>query len=468
MSLLYVLLICIWNSILFFNKNLGINVILFMIPLIGLLLYILETNKKIKNKYGLLWFIPIILLSFSYLIYDNHFFKLMNICIIILCFLLMYIYTMEPTYKINEVFRQVISLLFEPFNCIGNVYRLVQGRLTKTFKISENRKRKLKSIFIILPVVFIVLVLLSSADRIFHDIFSNFFALFDNFSFDNLFYRILGILILFTYLGATINYLLFQYTDKKIEQKETWKIDNYTIKLLLTVLNIIYIVFDFIQIRSLLLHQVSMNISYAEYAREGFFQLMFISLLNLIILLISKCNKEKEKGNYTKIMSILMVLLTLVIIISSFFRMYMYESTYGYTLLRLLVYITLITEVILLIPTIIYILNPKVKIIKYYMVIMITVYVIVSLSPVDYIIARRNINRYYETNKIDIDYLKNGSTDNIPLLIELHNHVEEELLQEELEDYFTYMYDQRKRNGFQEYNISKEQAIKQIEKNKLN
>ena len=107
-------------------------------------------------------------------------------------------------------------------------------------------------------------------------------------------------------------------------EKETKKRDLFTIKFLFIVLNIIYVVFDFIQIKSLLLHSVASNINYAEYARQGFFQLMIVSVINIAIILISKKfeNKDNEKEfKFIKAMGILMVLLTIVIIISSFLRM---------------------------------------------------------------------------------------------------------------------------------------------------
>ena len=74
-----------------------------------------------------------------------------------------------------------------------------------------------------------------------------------------------------------------------------------------------------------------------------------------------------------------MVFLTLIIIVSSFLRMNLYEQAYGYTLLRLGVYFILITEGILLIPTIIYILKSKFNVLNYYMIITIAIYLFVNL-----------------------------------------------------------------------------------------
>ena len=189
---------------------------------------------------------------------------------------------------------------------------------------------------------------------------------------------------------------------------------------------------------------------------------MFISVINLIILLVSK--KTKEDTKYNKVMSAVMVLLTLIIIISSFLRMYMYESAYGYTLLRLLVYITLITEGILLIPTLVYIFNRKINVLKPYMIIIISVYTIVSLLPIDYFIAKNNINRYNKTGKIDVYYLMNDSTDNISLLSDLYYKLENPEDKRMLKIYLNEMKDRNKFSKKLEYNISREKSKKYFEK----
>ena len=461
--ILYILLICIYNSILFFNKRLGLNVILFIIPLLLLIYYILNKNKKIKNKKGLLFSIPITLLSASYFIYDNNFFKVFNVIVIPILFALMYTFSMKETIKISELIKNIFRVILCPFSHIGNCYKVLGEKLSKILKISDNSKKKLKSLLIVIPITIIVLLLLTSADMIFSNIFSDIFKITDKFSIDNIVGRVINITILFTYLGSTISYLLLDFSKDNTKDKREFKIEDYTIKLLLTTLNVIYIIFDFIQIRSLIFHQGLSNINYAEYARSGFFQLMFISVINITILLISK--KTTKDTKYNKTMSIIMIGLTLIIIISSFLRMNMYESAYGYTLLRLLVYVSLITEVILLIPTFIYVINPKINILKYYVIIITVVYTMLSLSPVDYFIARNNINRYYKTNKIDIDYLQNYSTDNISLLYKFYNDISEKekddnnyTMKVQLKHYFFEIYNNNKNDSLLEYNISRDKA----------
>lgn len=461
----YLILICIYNSILFYGYSYGLNVILFMIPLSIYLICVLNKTNKVINKKAFILLIPIMLLSISYLIYDNAFFKHTNMFVITLLLTFLYIYSINPTFNIVNLIKEVLSVISEPLGVIEKFYKEVGNTITNTFKITEKTKQRTKSYLIIIPVVALVLILLSSADEIFGNIFNKIFKIFENINIYNLGFRIIYIIALFTYLGVVTYFILNKY-EKHEYKKDDFKVDNYTIKTLLTILNAIYIVFDIIQIKSLMLHQVSSNINYAEYARSGFFQLLFISILNLAIVLISKRSVEDTK--YNKISGLVMVFLTLIIIISSFLRMNMYESVYGYTLLRLLVYISLITETILLVPTIIYIIKPETKILRYYMIIIISIYTITSLLPINYVIAKRNINKYYKDGKIDIKYLENYSSDNIGLLVNLKDNTKDEKIKNSLTNYFTRYSSRLRIKGFQDYNLSKNKAIKLISKYKNN
>lgn len=460
-----ILILSFYHSYLFYENHLGLNILLFMIPLLLFLymvFFIYDKKKNIHNPYGLLFLIPIILLSISYIIYDNYFFHWFNIIIITISYFLMYLFTIKPTSYFSEFIKNLCKIAFYPFSYFDKYFKLVGEAVSSCLKLSDYVKSKMKSFLIVIPVVIVVILLLSSADMIFYQIFEHLFKFFQKISMENIFARAFQIAILFTYLGSSIYYILSIFVKEKDQKiKNEKKIDHYTIKLLLISLNLVYVVFDFIQIRSLIFHQGLKNIHYAEYARSGFFQLMFISVINIVILLLSK--KANEDTSFNKTMGSFMVFLTFIIIVSSFMRMYMYESAYGYTLLRLLVYVILITEGILLIPTLIYIFNPKVNILKYYFIIVYTVYTILSLSPVDSFIAKKNIDRYYKNHKLDIYYLLNSSTDNVSYLCALYQ--DENFEQRELvKSYLQNTYKDNKNDSLIEFNLSRKHAIKKIEK----
>ena len=239
--------------------------------------------------------------------------------------------------------------------------------------------------------------------------------------------------------------------------------------MILTTLNIIYLVFCYIQIKSLFLKNV--NINYAHYARQGFFQLMIVSIINLVTILIAKKNEttnETQNNKYIKVMSLIMLGFTYIILISSVVRMFYYESAYGYTLLRLLVYCALLTEAILLIPTILYIIDKKIKLPQCYFTIILAMYVVMNFANFDIIIAKRNVDRYIETGKIDMYYLRIGTgTDAVNQILRLLENNENEIVRQEAKQHLENLYDDLKNKTFdiREFNISKMKAKALIEEN---
>src|SRR5699024_5701244 len=96
--------------------------------------------------------------------------------------------------------------------------------------------------------------------------------------------RILLIIFLFFYISAFFIDLLSKYNVLK-EFEETEKVEkkeSLTIRMILVALNIVYLIFCFVEIKSLL---TTKNIIYSQFARQGFFQLMIVSLINLVVIL---------------------------------------------------------------------------------------------------------------------------------------------------------------------------------------
>ena len=245
--------------------------------------------------------------------------------------------------------------------------------------------------------------------------------------------------------------------------------DDFTIKMILVSLNIIYAVFCFIQVKSLFMRNTTLN--YANYARQGFFQLMIVSIINLVTILIAKKSENKDKvkiNKFTNCMSIIMIVFTFIIVISAWLRMSFYENAYGYTMLRILVYCALLTEVILFIPTVFYVLDKKINLLKSYFFIITIMYVCMNFANFDNIIARRNVDRFIQTGKIDIYYLitETGSDAVNQLLRILEIQTGDENAKLETIEYLKekYEYLNEEKIDFRNINLSKIFARNSIEK----
>ena len=190
-------------------------------------------------------------------------------------------------------------------------------------------------------------------------------------------------------------------------------------RIILVSLNVLYVIFSFIQFKYLFMNAgKAANFGYAEYARTGFFQLMVVSFINFALLYIA------EKGEkLDKILKICLIIFTIIIVISAAFRMHLYEQEYGYTYLRLFVYFTLVTEILILVPVLAKVCGKDVDVFKVGLEIVVVMYVAVNFINMDKIIARNNIDRYLaDPNNVEFDayYLRdNVGTDAAEELIKI-------------------------------------------------
>ena len=415
------LFLSIWQYILFNKQSIGISAILFAIPLLYITIRLLK--GKVENKKTLLISIPIILLSITYFIFDNTMFRTINIVVIPLLYIIMTI-TSTSNIQVKSIFKMIILFIIQPINYIGEVIKKITHLIKSKENKEEAKKEKhniIKAVFFTIISALIVIALLSSADSEFSSLFSNILINLHFFSIPALVTKIFSIAIPFFYFaGFFMNMLDIDELFDESENKEIKKKDGFTIYMMITVLNVIYLIFCYTQIKSLFTIE---NIRYSSYARQGFFQLMMVSLINILMILkaTDKDLKETEKQKkYKKIICIIMLVFTLLIIISSLARMTLYQQNYGQTRLRILVDFILITEIILLIPTALYILKENIDLVKTYFIIIVIMYCVVNFCNIDYIIAKNNIDRYIETGKIDDYYLKKlDNTDIIEQLLRL-------------------------------------------------
>lgn len=490
------LFLSVLHSILFYGQNLGVSVLLFAIPSVFLLIGMLKKHNKVKNTKALYLSIPILLLSSTYLIFNNEFFNIVNMIVIPLLFGIMIIWGTTDVFKIKMLLGRSINLVIGSLEFIPDSLRLIKQSLRLNTKNSEKGKSKKIQLIIIgiicsIPILFIILGLLMSADEVFAGIFGEIsdaiMYMFTSEVIFSIIARIALIVVVLVYLLCIIYNILYkQDVYKKVENEEfkpRIQINEIILNTILTIINIVYLLFSSIQFiyvfRYLFINPLSINgdFAFAEYARQGFFQLMIVSFINFAIILITNFNKKEvdEKTNkYTKIMNMLMAIFTVIIDISAFMRMNLYEREYGYTFLRLMVYFILLTEMFMIIPTIIYILKGKINLFKSYFIISVTMYVVINFINIDATIAKNNINRYIEnkdslTREIDFYYLSyNTGTDAIPELVRLYENVNDTELKIRINNYLYKISNSLKEDrSLQEFNISKQRAQNILEKMEL-
>ena len=165
------------------------------------------------------------------------------------------------------------------------------------------------------------------------------------------------------------------------------------------------------------------GLTYAEYARGGFWELLAVTMLTLLVIALASWWAPKATTVDRVVLQTLLVALsglTLVIVASALSRMWAYQQAYGFTVLRLLVltfelwlglvYVLVIVATVRLragwLP-------PAVV-----STALLALLAVALLNP-DRFIAEHNILRWEQSGRIDTGYLSRLSADAVPALVGL-------------------------------------------------
>lgn len=458
----------------FREKSIGISYPIFTAVLTLFYLLSIKERSKENKKMGFLALGFSFILALNFSIHSNRVLNAINILLIpgllTAAFMLMK-YDGFKWYKIGfiaKIFKRIFALPFEnmlkPFKFIS---------ITKTnkskIKLSLTQKNILKGLGISLPLIFIIIVLLSSADMMFGYYITNFYKLFPKLNFGDAAADIVVIALVFIYIFGYI--WSFKYTGEcqtAEENKVKGKWEPVTILTIISVIDIIYLMFSIVQFSYL--YGGGQNIlpngfTYAEYARRGFFELVLVTIINFSILLC--CIKFMNRDN-KKINLILNIFLTLLVfftgnmLFSAHFKMSLYERTYGYTYLRVFVHVFILLLFVLFIISLAALWIEKVPMAKLSIIAALSMYVLLNYANVDAFIAKKNIERFNDTGKIDVYYLTCLSYDALPVIKKLEN--ESRLGAEDksiLNRYFNKTNNTLSKKGsWVEFNYSKYRALK--------
>ncbi|WP_143261838.1 DUF4153 domain-containing protein [Allokutzneria sp. NRRL B-24872] len=179
----------------------------------------------------------------------------------------------------------------------------------------------------------------------------------------------------------------------------------------------------FVSVQLPALFSVVGDLSYAEYARRGFWQLLVVTALTLgVIALASRLAPRETSADRAWLRALLgaLSLLSLVIVAGAAVRMWIYQQEYGFTVLRVLVltcelwlglvYLLVITAGVRLRGSWL----PGVVVATA----MATLLGLAALNP-ERLIADRNLDRYERIGRIDYHYLLGLSADAAPALARL-------------------------------------------------
>lgn len=161
------------------------------------------------------------------------------------------------------------------------------------------------------------------------------------------------------------------------------------------------------------------GLTYADYAREGFFQLLIVAICSFFISTYIESHiilKDGKHAFFFKLLSGIFVLLVVTILFSAFSRLSLYEEAYGFTTLRLYSHAFMIWLSAVLVLHVVHIWrnHKNEKFVFRVFCSMIIFLLSMNLVNPDVFIAVNNIERFQETGQIDEQYIALLSVDALP------------------------------------------------------
>lgn len=195
---------------------------------------------------------------------------------------------------------------------------------------------------------------------------------------------------------------------------------------LLALLNLLFIIFLGFQIayffggQDFIVHQ---GLTYAEYARSGFFELLAVSgIVFMLSWAIYAFVGMREK--WIKVSSVLLILQTGVVVTSAVKRLLLYIDAYGLSLSRFwAMTIILIIALILAVIAIAILISLRYQtVVKYAFLGILIVFSGILLVNIEGVVAGHNINRFlYGNQPLDFGYLDGLSGDVVPQMVRLYH-----------------------------------------------
>jgi hypothetical protein len=179
-------------------------------------------------------------------------------------------------------------------------------------------------------------------------------------------------------------------------------------------------------------HMDAVGLTYAQYARRGFFELVIVAALTLGLALgldRFTVRQERHEAKLFHGLALALVALTTVMLVSAAQRMWLYEQAFGFTQLRVYTHMFILWLGVLFGVFVTGLFRLRPNIFSFGTLLVIIGYLLsLNLMNVDAYIADRNIARYVDqsSTELDVAFLRTLSVDAAPAIMQLYQQTPDE------------------------------------------
>lgn len=444
----------------------------------GTLVYFYSCTRRSGvpwKKDSIFYLVSILLLGVSIFLTDNvaiHNVTKLGIFLLAVSMML-HQYLNDRKWNLSKYLLSLGQALLETVASLG--YPVSDGNAWMKDRERDGKNTKgryvLLGILILCPLLVIILALLASADLVFRELFIH---LFDYVEPIDIF---MVCFMLVTMFFASYSFIAM--LNRRVLREECADKRRQEPVLAITVTSVlafVYLIFCGIQIVYLFLRKSGLpeGQSYASYARQGFFQLLAVCVINLVIVLV--CLSLFRESRVLKGILAVISLCTCCMVASSAYRMLLYIDAYRLTFLRVLVLWALAVIAVVLVGILCSIFRPDFPLFRYIMVVVTVFYIVLAYAKPDYWIARYNMEYVNRETGMELTeeqraefygdflYLSELSADAVPVLASEENY---EFLcgqTDSMKRYFDRMEARVEKDGIRSFNVSRYLAGRALEK----
>lgn len=405
----------------FYEAGFGINALFFTGVMVILLITVMKQFAVRTKRSSYLYYGASLLLGLSSTLSASGNIQALNTIgtIFLLNLSILHQLHEDGKWEFAEHFQKMIGILFHGLASLLMPFADAARFLKRTKFFKNDRVRNVfLGILLSIPILWLVILLLSDADMLFSDMTTKIFAKFFS---PEVF--VITLMVLFGFFSC---YCILCGAAAQTGQKEralNKKGNAVTAETVMLLVCVVYAVFCGFQIMYLFaggFFALPEGITFSDYARGGFFQLLAVTIINVVLMVL--CTTFFEESRLLRFLLTFMTACTYIMIFSAGYRMVLYVDAYKLTFLRLLVLLALLIIGLVLAGVIISVYKRSFPLFRYCVAVITICYLGFSLARPDYWIASYFIQQKEVLEEEDASFLiRELSLDAAPAVIPLLN-----------------------------------------------
>ena len=189
-------------------------------------------------------------------------------------------------------------------------------------------------------------------------------------------------------------------------------VDGLAFAVMLAAIVVLYALFLAVQSAGLFggeAYLASRGLSYAQWARSGFFQMVGVTVVNLTVLLVSVSFSRRDGRCFTvvRLLGAALTAQSVLLLASAAWRMTLYVSAYGLSFKRVMTYWGMVMMALFFLAAAWKLAKPDFCFFRAAVPVALAGWLVINCVPADYLVARDQVDRYLsgETASMDVEYL---------------------------------------------------------------